>query len=100
MRSDCFYPASAIYFEIVNPRGLVIVLSSIPAPILVLGQRHHRTSAMPPRNLRKSLHELIAEPFGPYWDDEVLTADCPKTTLHRPVVLENLQLQSEGRAVG
>lgn len=55
---------------------------------------------MQPRARDATLHEILTEPFGPYWDEDVLTDDRTRTTLTRPLILANLQLTCGGRPVG
>lgn len=54
---------------------------------------------MPPAG-SKTLRELLFKPFGPYWDEDILTEECKSTTNQHPLILANLQLECGGKPVG
>ncbi|TFK93447.1 hypothetical protein K466DRAFT_108993 [Polyporus arcularius HHB13444] len=47
-----------------------------------------------------SLAKLVEEPFGPYWENEVLSEALHNTTVKNPVVLRCLTLESGGVITG
>ncbi|KAI8995646.1 hypothetical protein BD414DRAFT_248441 [Trametes punicea] len=55
---------------------------------------------MPPAPRGTSLRELIEEPFGPYLEEQVLTAACKSTTVKNPLTLRRLILECGNKYTG
>ncbi|KAH9898382.1 hypothetical protein C8Q73DRAFT_684671 [Cubamyces lactineus] len=55
---------------------------------------------MPPAGRGLTLRELVEEPFGPYLEEDVLTAACKSTTSNNVLALRRLLLECGGKVTG
>ncbi|KAI0778204.1 hypothetical protein BD413DRAFT_507472 [Trametes elegans] len=54
---------------------------------------------MPSRRVVR-IEDLLAEPFGPFAEEEALTSKCPDTTRAKPIILDELCLECNDKLTG